>query len=912
MERKFRIHVLGVPHTITNEDFLACAFTQKALKFCKMMKGRGHTVFHYGHEDSNTMADEDVTVITNKVWEEVYGTHDYRNKLFKYDTGDKAYQEFFKNAIAEIEKRKQPNDIVLPFWGSGVRPICNAHEDIHIIEPGIGYSGGHWAPFKVFESYAILHAYQGLANVGECRQGNYDIVIPNYFDLDNFEYEENKDDYFLYLGRVYEGKGIHIAMQITDAAGVKLKVAGQPDETYTDYDWPDHVEFVGYAGVEERKELMKNAKGSLLPSQYLEPFGGVQIENLLAGTPTITADWGAFAENNIEGVTGYRCRTFEDYVRAIKNVQAGKIKSIDCRKKGEEFSLEAIAPMYENFFRKVTDISIGSGWYEIWDRSLYTQKYLDGQAKKTKNDEMKILYFGDLTAGAMGIIHRDIKKIIDKDYPDINFELMDWAGEKGYQDLFVNKEWKNWDMIIIDPYMSYILDTGWGFTALPKEEQLELKNKFIPVYHHEIDVPADHFNHGWYNDWFTTPVCSINPYIVNQIKDRGIESQLLPIGVSKEKFKPFKQVKQIKKVGFVGNTDKEDWRSIKRPEFFKDICEAAGIEPVIISGREHSWKMYEDIDAIICPSTAEGLPTYFAEAAACKIPFISTEVGIVRYYDKVKTFNTVSEAVDIINYLNESEENIEKYVNEVHDQMFPDRYWENILANHWVPYFKKMINMRKGYYDFIEIGTSDFDTLLEQFPNQRGISIEPIEVYFNALPEPKIGKKLMCAISDFDGTLEMNWVHPNDIKERNLPDWLRGCNSIGPSLKNAAWQQGDDSVVRKASVQAMTWDTLVQLHKIDSVGFIKIDTEGHDHVILSQILNQCNASDFRPSKIQFECNGMGDNKALGLIAKGFIDIGYDYTEGVDPQYNSELNYNKMHKSKTEKPKLPDSGQSHQR
>ena len=871
MERKFRIHVLGVPHTITNEDFLACAFTQKALKFCKMMKDRGHTVFHYGHEDSNTMADEDVTVITNKAWEEVYGTHDYKNKLFKYNTGDKAYQEFFKNAIAEIEKRKQPNDIVLPFWGSGVRPICDAHEDIHIIEPGIGYSGGHWAPFKVFESYAILHAYQGLANVGECHQGNYDIVIPNYFDLDHFEYEENKDDYFLYLGRVYEGKGIHIAIQITDAAGVKLKVAGQPDETYTDYDWPDHVEFVGYAGVEERKELMKNAKGSLLPSQYLEPFGGVQIENLLAGTPTITADWGAFAENNIEGVTGYRCRTFEDYVRAIKNVQAGKIKSIDCRKKGEEFSLEAIAPMYENFFRKVTDISIGSGWYEIWDRSLYTQEYLDGQAKKTKNDEMKILYFGDLTAGAMGIIHRDIKKIIDKDYPDINFELMDWAGEKGYQDLFVNKEWKNWDMIIIDPYMSYILDTGWGFTALPKEEQLELKNKFIPVYHHEIDVPADHFNHGWYNDWFTTPVCSINPYIVNQIKDRGIESQLLPIGVSKEKFKPFKQVKQIKKVGFVGNTDKEDWRSIKRPEFFKDICEAAGIEPVIISGREHSWKMYEDIDAIICPSTAEGLPTYFAEAAACKIPFISTEVGIVRYYDKVKTFNTVSEAVDIINYLNESEENIEKYVNEVHDQMFPDRYWENILANHWVPYFNKM-HKSKTENPKLPVSPWPVSSEIKRWYSENGDHTHNIDcdltedsiVFdvggYSGEWAGQIYNKYNCTIYIFEPVKEF---YDNIVKRFKGNDKVKvfhiglGDKTYTTDIKITSDLVGS-SIHRETgltgkveSIEIVDIIEFIKEHKLESIDLLKLNIEGEEFPLLEHLIENNKLNLFNNLKIQF-------------------------------------------------------------
>tara|TARA_R110001632_G_scaffold55417_2_gene135696 strand:+ start:2387 stop:3538 length:1152 start_codon:yes stop_codon:yes gene_type:complete len=381
--KKFRIHVLGLPHTITNEDFVACAYTQKALKFCKMMKGRGHTIFHYGHEDSDTMADENITVITNKVWGEVYGTHDYKTKWFKYDMGDKAYQTFFKNTIIEIEKRKQPGDIILPFWGAGVRPICDAHNDLNIIEPGIGYAGGHWAPYKIFESYAIYHAYCGLKNVGACAQGNYDIVIPNYFDLDQFEYSNKKDDYFLFLGRVYDGKGIHIAVQVCEAAGVKLKVAGQLDPLYENYDWPDHIEFVGYAGVEKRKELMKNAKGSFLPSQYLEPFGGVQIENLLAGTPTITSDWGAFAENNIGGVTGYRCRTFEDYVRAVKNIQAGKIKSKDCRNHGEKFSLEAIAPMYEDFFRKVTDISLGNGWYEIWDESLYSEEYL----KKNKQDQ---------------------------------------------------------------------------------------------------------------------------------------------------------------------------------------------------------------------------------------------------------------------------------------------------------------------------------------------------------------------------------------------------------------------------------------------------------------------------------------------------------------------------------------------
>ena len=269
----------------------------------------------------------------------------------------------------------------MPFWGAGVRPICDAHADLVIIEPGIGYAEGHWANFKVFESYSIYHAWCTLANVGRCNQQWYDIVIPNYFDLSEFEYSDKKEDYFLYLGRVYDGKGLNIAIQATEAIGAKLKVAGQLADHYAEegYKWPSHVEFMGYAGLEKRKELMKGAIASFLPSMYVEPFGGVQIENLLSGTPTITTDWGAFSENNIEGVTGYRCRSFEDFVVAATNCKNGKIKSKDCRIHGEKFSLENIAPKYEKFFTDVTNIYDNKGWYTIMHPSLYTDKWLKSQ-----------------------------------------------------------------------------------------------------------------------------------------------------------------------------------------------------------------------------------------------------------------------------------------------------------------------------------------------------------------------------------------------------------------------------------------------------------------------------------------------------------------------------------------------------
>ena len=364
MSQKYRFHILGLPHTVTNSEYTGCAYTQKVLKFGKMMKARGHHIIHYGHEDSNLICDEHVTVTTNKDLEIAYGNYDWRKNFFKFDMGDHAYRTFYTNTIREIQKRKQPLDFILPFWGLGHKPVCDAHPDMIVIEPGIGYGTGHFAKYRIFESYAIRSAVGGPNSVTNCQEDWYHSVIPNYFDPEEFTFSQEKDDYFLFMGRVYPGKGIDIAYQVCQKLGLKLKIAGQGSlEEYGYKEIPGQIEKVGYLNSEQRKEMLSKAKGFFLPSMYNEPFGGASIEALFAGCPIITTDWGSHAENNLHGVTGYRCRTFDHFCWAAENID--KINPKNCYDWAmNNFTLDRVGKMYEEYFQMVWDVYTNDGWYQ--------------------------------------------------------------------------------------------------------------------------------------------------------------------------------------------------------------------------------------------------------------------------------------------------------------------------------------------------------------------------------------------------------------------------------------------------------------------------------------------------------------------------------------------------------------------
>lgn len=371
-----RFHILGLAHTISTPEYTSCAFTQKVVKLCDMLSREGHEVYHYGHEASIVNA-KHVTVVRQRNHELSYGIDwDWRKQGFPphFSVNDHCYRVFNENAVKEIMVRARPNDFLLCPFGTGHQEIAKHFPDMIVVESGIGYPGGTFAPYRIFESYAIMHAYQG---VGAAQTPSndfwYDHVIPNSFYPGEFEFQPSKEDYFLFLGRINSGKGIHIAKQIAEVTSTRLIVAGSGTMEQLVGDSSLIAPF-GVAGPEERRVLLSNAKAVICASTFLEPFCGVQIEAMLSGTPVISADRGAFAEYNLHGRTGFRCRTFEQFEWAARHIRT--INPQDCRDHGLHFSNAAIAPMYTDYFQSVLNVKSGKGWYEPGDRaSLLTSSW---------------------------------------------------------------------------------------------------------------------------------------------------------------------------------------------------------------------------------------------------------------------------------------------------------------------------------------------------------------------------------------------------------------------------------------------------------------------------------------------------------------------------------------------------------
>jgi glycosyltransferase involved in cell wall biosynthesis len=345
-----RFHVVGLPHTQTTKAYSWSAFTEKARKFATMMAERGHEVYLYASEENEARCTELVTCITRDEQDELVTPGSDT-----YDGDDPQWKLMNGRVIHELRARLRKMDFLCLTVGTPQKPIADAFPATSCVEYGVGYAGA-FAKHLVFESYAWMHAFYGHTQGLYQADGRFfDAVIPHCFDVGDFPFSAEKDDYFLYLGRLHSRKGYQVAAEIGRAKGLRLKMAGSGEPP------PEGVEYLGVVGPAERGKLLSRATALLAPTLYIEPFGAAIVEAMLCGTPVICTDWGGFTETVQHGVTGYRCRTFKEFCLAtdeVRDLDPYVIRDYAV----SNYSTEAVAERYEAYFERLLTLW-GKGFY---------------------------------------------------------------------------------------------------------------------------------------------------------------------------------------------------------------------------------------------------------------------------------------------------------------------------------------------------------------------------------------------------------------------------------------------------------------------------------------------------------------------------------------------------------------------
>lgn len=360
-------HILGVAHSLTSHLYPTDAFVLKTLWLSRMLHEMGHTVYVYAVEGSElTECTELVPVVSKDTFDLTYKNRDDGAVNNYDDINSKSWLEFVNKGYFEIKKRihNHREDFVLVMFGLAVEPLTKRLQqeiNLHfVVEPGIGHPGSY-APYRVFESYAWMHYTYGKENV--MHPPMYDAVIPHYYYPEFYPFDDKKEDYVLFIGRMLFTKGLTVAIEATRAAGKKLILIGNgnPKDVY-DGDM-SHVEFLGVKNIYEKVEYIKKAQAFIYASLYPEPFGQAAIEASMCGTPVVATDLGAFTETVKHGYNGYRCRTLDDFVWGLKNIHT--IKPSDCRKWAmDNYSADRVKLMFEDYFDRLHTLN-HAGYYYI-------------------------------------------------------------------------------------------------------------------------------------------------------------------------------------------------------------------------------------------------------------------------------------------------------------------------------------------------------------------------------------------------------------------------------------------------------------------------------------------------------------------------------------------------------------------
>ena len=238
----------------------------------------------------------------------------------------------------------------------GARPVVMSYQR----RPGLRPAG--WAARLGGRSITFTGCSEYICRVGREAGGDWR-AIHNFVDPRKYRFQPEVavDAPLVFLSRVEELKGAHLAIEVARATGRRLLIAGNHGDSGADGEYwktriepqlRDGIEYVGPVNDTQKEALLGQAAAMIVPVQWEEPFGIVFAEALACGTPVISCPRGALPEIVREGVDGFLVQGVEDACTAVRSL--ARISRAACRQRAEEsFSLPVIASRYEALYREV-------------------------------------------------------------------------------------------------------------------------------------------------------------------------------------------------------------------------------------------------------------------------------------------------------------------------------------------------------------------------------------------------------------------------------------------------------------------------------------------------------------------------------------------------------------------------------